>query len=350
MQQKIKILFFGHDYIGGQFLREIMEKHSDKFEVVGVATNLKAPKLSFKKKIKKAKILLRKKLFFSELKEKVLIGGIINRKVLKNPPPVYDDIKVKDIARQYQIPVFDSSVVYAGDIEKINSFRVDYIIVASFGRIPACVYNDKHSSVINFHPSFLPQFRGAYPVYSAIIKKVPQTGFSFHLLSQKFDAGTLLCQEQIPIKENITCRELDIEIAKAGAKKLYDLLKQMKYGIVSPIDITNRKVTHCFRSYEISAKLNPLTSTTSEIQQQIKACTSWSLGSAYLRVGYRHFYIIEAEPLYTGSLFLETDIVYVNNYGLLMKAVDGILVIKQVYYKGVYFSGAGLMQLKGLLF
>lgn len=42
---KIKILLFGHDYIGGQFLQEIMEKHADKFEVVGVATNLNSPKL-----------------------------------------------------------------------------------------------------------------------------------------------------------------------------------------------------------------------------------------------------------------------------------------------------------------
>lgn len=350
MQQKIKILFFGHDYIGGQFLQEIMEKHSDKFEIVGVATNLNAPKLSFNKKIKKAKILLRKRLFFDELKEKVSMGDIINRKVLKNPPPVYPDIKAKSVAEQYNIPVFNSTEVYAGNVSKIDSFGADFIVIASFGRIPEEIYNNKPASVINFHPSFLPQLRGSCPAYTALMKGMSQTGFSFHLLSQKFDAGTLLCQEQIPIKENITCRELDIEIAKAGAKKLYDLLKQMKYGIVSPMDITNRKVTHCFRSYEISAKLNPLTSTTSEIQQQIKACTSWSLGSAYLRVGYRHFYIIEAEPLYTGSLFLETDIVYVNNYGLLMKAADGILVIKQVYYKGVYFSGAGLMQLKGLLF
>ena len=53
MQTKIKILLFGNDYLGGQFLQEIMENHYDKFEVVGLSTNLNNPKISFTKKIKK---------------------------------------------------------------------------------------------------------------------------------------------------------------------------------------------------------------------------------------------------------------------------------------------------------
>lgn len=350
MQQKIKILFFGHDYIGGQFLQEIMEKHSDKFEVVGVATNLKAPKLSLNKKVKKVKILLRKKLFLRELREKILLGDIINRKALKNSPPVYRDIKAKAVAEQYKIPIFDSSEVYRGNVSKIDGFGADYIIIASFGRIPEEIYDNKHSSVINFHPSFLPELRGSCPAYTALMKKMKQTGFSFHLLSRKFDAGPLLYQEQIPINKNVTCRELDIQMARAGANKLHHLLTLMNDNTAYPIDITNRRVTHCFRSYEISAKFNPLTSTIDEIQQQIKACTSWSLGSAYLRVGYRHFYVAEAEPFYNDDLFLKTNIGYINNYGLLMKTSDGIMVIKKVYYKKKYFSGAELMRLKGLLF
>lgn len=61
MQTKIKILFFGNDYLGGQFLQEIMENHYDKFKVVSLFTNLNTSKLSFNKKIRKAKILFRKK-------------------------------------------------------------------------------------------------------------------------------------------------------------------------------------------------------------------------------------------------------------------------------------------------
>ena len=346
----MKILFFAHDYIGGQFLQEIMENFSDKFEVVGLATNLNAPKLSFNKKVKKVKILLRKKLFLRELREKILMGDIINRKALKNSPPVYPDIKAKAIAEQYKIPVFDSSQVYAGNVSKINGFGADYIVIASFGRIPEEIYSSKPSSVINFHPSFLPQLRGSCPSHTALMKKMPQTGFSFHQLSPKFDAGPLLYQEQIRINEDITCRQLDIEIARAAANKLYHLLTLINDNTASPIDITNRKVTHCFRSYEVSALLKPSTTTTVELMHQIRACSSWAIGGAYLRVGFRHFYIVEAKAVVFDSSLLKFNIDYFHGYGLLMKTSDGFVMINKVYYKRKYYSDDELLWLKGLLF
>ncbi len=350
MQKKIKILLFGHDYLGGQFLQEIMKNHYDKFEVVGLSTNLNIPKISFNKKIKKAKILFRKKIFFSEFREKILMSGIINMKVLKNSPPIYPDVKAKAIAEQYKISVFDSSEVYAGNVSKIDSFGADYIVIASFGRIPEEIYGNKHSSVINFHPSFLPQLRGSCPAYTALMKKMPQTGFSFHQLSPKFDEGPLLYQEQIPINEDITCRQLEIEIARAGANKLYHLLTLINDNTASPIDITNRKVTHCFRSYEISALLKPSTTTTVELMHQIKACSSWAIGSAYLRVGFRHFYIVEAKAVVFDSSLVKFNIDYFHGYGLLMKTSDGIIMINKVYYKKQYYSDNELLRLKNLLF
>lgn len=350
MQKKIKILFFGNDYFGGQFLQTIIQNHADKFEVAGISTNLYAQKVSVQKKIKKAKILFKKKIFFSELREKIIFGDIINQKLLKNPPPVYDDIKVKDIARQYQIPVFDSSVVYAGDVEKINSFKADYIIVASFGRIPASVYNDKHSCVINFHPSFLPELRGSCPVYSAIIKRYEDTGFSFHLLSQKFDAGTLLFQEKVSIDPNKTCRELEIEIISTAANKLPQLLNDLMSNSITPIDITGRKITNCFRSYEISSVIKHTKTNTEQVVQQIKACTSWGLGAAYIQVGHRLFYITDAIAVPFERAEIKRDIDYINDYGLVIKTADGIMLIKTIYYKKEFFSGAEILKLKNRLF
>lgn len=350
MQQKIKILLFGHDYIGGQFLQTILDNYSDKFDVVGLSTNLATPKVSFNQKFKKAKILFRKKLFVNELKEKILLEAIINRKALKNPPPVYPDITAKSVAEQYKIPIFDSSEVYAGNVSKIDDFGADYIIVASFGKIPKEIYSYKPTSVINFHPSFLPELRGGSPTYTALMKNMPQTGFSFHLLSQKFDAGPLLYQEPILINKDITCRELDTEIARAGANKLYHLLTHINDNIVSPIDITNRKVTNCFRSYEISALLNPLNTTTVELMRQIRSCNSWTIGSAYLRVGFRHFYIVEAKEEVFDHSSLKFNIEYVKGSGLLMKSSDGIVMITKVYYKKKYYSDDELLRLKGLLF
>ncbi len=350
MKNKIKILFFGYDYFGGQFLQTIIEDHSDKFEVVGISTNVNAHPISFRKKIKKLKILNKKKILFKESKEKIFFDKIINRRGLKNTPPVYPDIKVKELADQYNIPVIDSSVVYTGDVKKIDLFGADYIIIASFGKIPLKIYSNKPSSVINFHPSFLPDLRGGSPVYSAIVRQQKVTGFSFHYLSEKFDAGPLLYQERIPIKENQNCRELEIEIAKTGANKLHYLLEGIESHSITPIEITNRPVSRCFRSYEICALLKPSTTSTVDLMHQIRACNSWTIGSAYLRVGLRHFYIIDAKAVIVESSLLKVNIDYLPGYGLLMKTSDGIVVINKVYYKKQYFSNEELLRLKNLMF
>ncbi len=349
MENRIKILFFGNDYFGGQFLQTIIENHYEKFEVVGISTILHVEKNDLLKKIKKIKILFKKNLFFTEFSEKIFMENLVNRKVLKNTPPVYPDIKAKALAELYRIPVFDASEVYAGNVTKINDFNADYIIVASFGRIPEEIYINNPTTVINFHPSFLPELRGGNPVYSALVKQMKQTGYSFHHLTQKFDAGPLLFQEKISITEGITCRQLQIEIARAGANKLYHVLSMIKETTTVPIDISNRKITHCVRSYEVNSKLNPLTSTTNSIMQQIKACTTWSIGSSYIRKGYRHFYIIDAEPITPGDLSIKKNIVFLH-FRLLMKTADGVIWIKRIYYKDEYFAGEDLLKLEGLLF
>ena len=114
MKSRIKILFFGYDYFGGQFLQTILEDHSDKFEVVGISTNVNVQALNFNKKIRKLKVLFKKRLVISEYKEKVFFDKMINRDRLKNNPPVYPDIKVKILAERHNIAFIDSFVVYAG--------------------------------------------------------------------------------------------------------------------------------------------------------------------------------------------------------------------------------------------
>ena len=50
-------------------------------------------------------MLLKKNLFFAELREKVFMQNIVNIKVLKNAAPVYPDIKANALAELYRIPV-----------------------------------------------------------------------------------------------------------------------------------------------------------------------------------------------------------------------------------------------------
>ena len=74
------------------------------------------------------------------------------------------------------------------------------------------------------------------------------------------------------------------------------------------------------------------------------------LGSAYLRVGFRHFFIIEVQAIILDSSLLKSDIDFVNGYGVIMRTKDGVLALKKVYYQNEYYCGTDLLKLKNLLF
>ncbi len=347
---KIKIFFWGHDYFGGQFLERLINDHSHHFEIAAVATNLHPSKEAFQKKIKKSKILIKKKLLLSEFLEKVFFSSIVNKKFLKNPPPVYQDITVRELAFRYNIPAVDASIIYSGDLDIINSFDYDFIIIASFGKIPEDVYTKTKSTVINFHPSMLPQLKGGSPVYSAIMKQFECTGFTYHLLSQKFDSGPILYQEAVTISQQHTCILLEKEIIRKGANSLHFLLTGIKKGFIVPISTDKFSVaSYCFRTYECSAFLQPKHSTSDQLLRQIKACSSWAFGNAYIRQGYRHFYISKASSTQS-NISSKKDIQYIEGNGLLLRTSNGSVAVSEIYYKQEYYAGKDLMKLKGVLF
>lgn len=346
---KIKILFLGHDYFGGQFLKTILENHSDRIEVVGISTNLIKRRAGLKKNIKKVRGLIKKRKLLSEFKDKILLGTIINKKLLQNPPPVYHDITVAALAQQYSIPVFDASEIYNSNVDLVSKFKVNYTIIASFGKIPETIYKNAPTQFINFHPSLLPKLRGGCPVFTAIVRKIPVTGFSFHLLSEKYDAGPLLYQQEFKIHETDTCREVETAIAQAGANKLHELMMGMEKQNISTLDVSNEKVTYCMKSHEINARLIPHLNSSDEFVQKIKACSSWIVRSAYLRVGIRHFYVGDAEPLSANPKHLKKKIEY-HDEALWIKTLDNIAIIKSVYYKKQYYIGPDLLKLNGIMY
>jgi len=60
----------------------------------------------------------------------------------------------------------------------------------------------------NLHGSLLPKFRGRAPINWAIIEGATETGLTLHAMVEKPDAGDIIIQEAVPIRENDTAREV----------------------------------------------------------------------------------------------------------------------------------------------
>ncbi len=78
--------------------------------------------------------------------------------------------------------------------------------------IPTELIEHPKLGVINLHYSLLPEYRGVYPVNWAIIEGKEKTGVTYHLISEKIDAGRIICQRATQIRLSDTARTLQLRL------------------------------------------------------------------------------------------------------------------------------------------
>jgi methionyl-tRNA formyltransferase len=100
-------------------------------------------------------------------------------------------------ARALRVPVQMSRISLA-DLASLKAQRCDALVVAGYpwlirGWEPYLPY------AVNFHPSPLPIGRGPYPLFQAILDRMPEWGVAAHVLEPAFDTGAILAQERFPL-------------------------------------------------------------------------------------------------------------------------------------------------------
>lgn len=146
--------------------------------------------------------------------------------------------KLKAAARRLSIPLLArlcSATVLAVEDVNAQSFR-DSIppgshgIVAGFNQIFRRELIERFASVVNFHPSVLPLYRGPVPSYWALRNGEQYTGFTLHALTPRIDAGPVLYQGVVPCAPAGTEFELNRRIAQAAVPILESYLRHLLSG------------------------------------------------------------------------------------------------------------------------
>ena len=94
----------------------------------------------------------------------------------------------------------------------------DHGIVAGFNQIFRPVVIRRFSSLVNFHPSILPLYRGPVPSYWCIRNGEAKSGYTLHHISETIDCGEVIFQEEIPIEGLDFPDALDKRIARRAAE------------------------------------------------------------------------------------------------------------------------------------
>lgn len=107
---------------------------------------------------------------------------------------------------------------------------VDFIVSVNYRYILPTDILSRAKVAFNIHGSLLPQYRGRTPHVWAIINGESEAGVTAHIMTGKVDAGDIITQTRIPIKELDTGYELLKKYESAYADCLIESLHILQAG------------------------------------------------------------------------------------------------------------------------
>ena len=115
-------------------------------------------------------------------------------------------------------------------IEELKTINADVHVVVAFRMLPEIVWDMPPIGTINLHGSLLPQYRGAAPIYWAIINGEKETGVTTFKLKHEIDTGNILLQEKIKIEDGDTAGSLHDKMKDIGAELLLKTIDELAEG------------------------------------------------------------------------------------------------------------------------
>ncbi|HTT33184.1 MAG TPA: phosphoribosylglycinamide formyltransferase [Methylomirabilota bacterium] len=158
---------------------------------------------------------------FEALAESVAAGRIPNAAIAivisnREGAPGVEHAKARGIATRV-IPskglereVYDRQVAAV-----LDEYKVDLICLAGYMRLLSPYFVAKFSNrILNIHPSLLPSFPGLEAQRQALEYGVKFAGCTVHFVDENLDAGPIIIQAAVPVKDDDTEAALSERILK----------------------------------------------------------------------------------------------------------------------------------------
>lgn len=191
------------------------------------------------------------------------------KKILTSPP-------VKSTADDLGIKVLQPEVLKEpGVFEMMQKFQPDLIVVAAYGQIlRSNILNLPKFGCINVHASYLPRWRGASPIYAALLNGDQTSGVSIIRMDAGIDTGDVLVQESMPIQLDDTQDSLSKKLSYLGAEMVVKAIPSYTQGDIIPRPQDESKATYCSQLKKEDGVLD-FTKPAEDLERQVRACDPW---------------------------------------------------------------------------
>lgn len=164
---------------------------------------------------------------------------------------------VKILAQEKKLPLKQFEKIDQTVIDFLKKEKPDLFLVASYGKIlPKTALEIPLFGAINIHGSFLPEYRGASPIQTALIDGKKETGVSLILMNEKMDEGPILKQEKVFIDKKDTYSSLEKKLVQKTLEILPQTLEEWFEKKIIPIPQLEKSVSYCSLIKKSDGKIN----------------------------------------------------------------------------------------------
>jgi methionyl-tRNA formyltransferase len=138
---------------------------------------------------------------------------------------------VKARTLELGIPVLQPERLRSQARKEVSQLGAELLVCVAYGKLFGPKFLDLFPrGAINLHPSLLPRHRGPAPIVSTILNGDQVFGISVQQLSLEMDAGDILVQERVPLRDTETAGELTECAAHRGARLLREVVDSIAQG------------------------------------------------------------------------------------------------------------------------
>ncbi len=133
----------------------------------------------------------------------------------------------------YADPLAADAIIAA----ELKAHEVDYVIMAGYMRmVREPLLMSYPNRVVNLHPALLPSFVGAHAIADAYERGVKVTGVTVHFANADYDAGPIIAQRAVEVREEWGLDELEAAIHDVEHELLPATVQLLAEGRVSVRD------------------------------------------------------------------------------------------------------------------
>jgi phosphoribosylglycinamide formyltransferase-1 len=110
----------------------------------------------------------------------------------------------------------------------LETARPDFIVLAGYMRLLSANFVAQYvNRIINIHPSLLPSFPGVDAQAQAIAHGVKVSGCTVHFVDQNLDAGPIIAQRAVEVRDDDTAETLSARILVEEHAAYVDALQKL---------------------------------------------------------------------------------------------------------------------------